>query len=206
MNKSFLFLLSFFCLMGLSSRAQFTRTFIANNHSYVLTMDSSLSPDGVNYEFRVHGIFVTGTKKPQKQDIKIRDTVILPWINTPVLFLVEDANFDGYDDLLLLAHTSAGPNVTYISWFYNPKTEEYVRNTSLDEITSPEFDAKTKTVYSGWRDGCCRRGNTTYKYDAGRLVIIDQKEVVDNPESKDRTYVHKKLVKGSLVEVERDEE
>ena len=93
------------------------------------------------------------------------------------IFILEDMNFDGYNDIRLLQFLPAAPNLPYYCWTYNPKQKKFERQKALEEITSPDFDAKQKRIFSFWRDGCCDHGISTYKYIGGRPVLIEQGEV-----------------------------
>lgn len=89
----------------------------------------------------------------------------------------EDMNFDGHQDLAIALALPAGPNIPYQSWLYDPATKRFVdAPATLQDITSPSFDAKHRIVYSYWRDGAASHGVATYRWNNGDLIEVDQKE------------------------------
>ena len=81
-----------------------------------------------------------------------------------------DANFDGFADLTIALSLPAGPNIPYQTWLYDPSTQRFVdAPDTLQGIPSPEFDKKSKTIVSQWRNGCCEHGVTTYRWDGKQL-------------------------------------
>lgn len=91
-------------------------------------------------------------------------------------FIIEDMNFDGYKDIRLVQFIPAAPNIPFYYWFYNPGKGAFIRNHELDEVTSPEFDQKSKLVRALWRDGCCVHGTDIYQFVNGHFILAESEE------------------------------
>ncbi|RKZ78167.1 MAG: hypothetical protein DRR19_26890 [Candidatus Parabeggiatoa sp. nov. 1] len=98
--------------------------------------------------------------------------------NAVVGFELEDMNFDGYRDMRLMAFLSAGPNVPYLYWLFEPQTGQFVSNSAFAEITSPEFDAEKKQIISHWRDGAAHYGTDYYQVVDDKPILVRQKEEI----------------------------
>jgi hypothetical protein len=104
-----------------------------NSFVYMLVRDSTLSGNGVNYFCHVKSITVQ-----TRQDRKTIQT-IYPEENSAFcsfpedeIFIVEDINFDGYNDVRLLQFVPAGPNYPYYYWTFNPKTKKFQRRKDFE--------------------------------------------------------------------------
>ncbi len=144
------------------------------------------------YELRLNAAFVPGTdedncdaQSPTVDAIRIyRDNKLVQELTTGStgtcgMFLPEivDMNFDGWPDLTLAQTLPAGPNIPHQSWLFDPKTQRFVdAPDSLQELTSPEFDAKHGIVYHFWRGSCCSHGVETYRWKSGDLVALGSEE------------------------------
>jgi hypothetical protein len=169
---------------------------------FTLLADSTLTGDSVNYDCVVKSIVVTRLK-----DGKQIQTII-PGENYPrcglpqdQIFIVEDINFDGYNDIRLLQFLPAAPNLPYYYWTYNPATQRFQRQKALEEITSPDFDPKKKLIYSFWRGSCCDHGLSTYRYINGKPTLIEESEVKEEDGRVISTI--KKLVNGKMKLVKK---
>ena len=85
---------------------------------------------------------------------------------------VVDMNFDGYGDLRVVEFLPAGPNVPYLNWLFDTDSERFAASPELDEITSPIFDAATRSIRSEWRDGAATYGTHIYEVVGGRPVLV----------------------------------
>ena len=119
---------------------------------------------------------------------------------------IEDCNFDGYPDLLLMQFLTAGPNVPYFYWIYNPKTLLFEPNTDLEGITSPKFDPKRKCIVSEWRNGAANYGKDTYKFINGKPVLIEQDEIKSDlvGDASKIIYTKSRRIKGKMKVIRRE--
>lgn len=87
-------------------------------------------------------------------------------------FELIDVNFDGYHDLRLIAEGTAGPNVLYRNWLWQPEEERFAANEALDEIVSPDLDPDTQEIVSRWRSSAAEGGVDIYNWEEGVPVLI----------------------------------
>ena len=101
-------------------------------------MDSVLSPDSVNYDRIVKKITILDRKSK-----KVVQVITPPENATPVnltadeLFIIEDMNFDRFNDIRMVQFMPAGPNIPFYYWIYDTVSHKFLRNTPLEDITSP---------------------------------------------------------------------
>ena len=170
--------------------------------SFTLLVDSTLTGDSVNYDCVIKSIVVTRLKDGKQIQTIIPDENY-PSCGLPQdqIFIIEDINFDGFNDIRLLQFLPAAPNLPYYYWTYDPATQKYRRQKALEEITSPEFDPEKKLIYSFWRGSCCDHGRSTYRYINGKPTLIEESEVKEEDDKVITTL--KKLVNGRMKLVKR---
>lgn len=124
-------------------------------------------------------IAVHGEDKKQLQTIYIADvnsfgddTTTCPEPGTGSDIVIEDMNFDGIKDFRIIAMLPPGPNIPYICFLWDKKSGKFVHAEFLDDVTSPEFDSKTKTVTSSSRESANKYRKDIYKYKGGKLVLV----------------------------------
>ncbi|MPM83551.1 hypothetical protein SDC9_130615 [bioreactor metagenome] len=124
-------------------------------------------------------IAVHGEDKKQLQTINIADvnsfgddTTTCPEPGTGSDIVIEDMNFDGINDFRIIAMLPPGPNIPYICFLWDKKSGKFVHAEFLDDITSPEFDSKTKTVTSSSRESANKYRKDVYRYSGGKLVLV----------------------------------
>lgn len=100
------------------------------------------------------------------------DTTTCPEPGTGSDIIVEDMDFDGINDFRIIAMLPPGPNIPYICFLWDKKSGKFVHADFLDDITSPEFDSKTKTVTSSSRESANKYRKDIYKYTGGKLVLV----------------------------------
>ena len=100
------------------------------------------------------------------------DTTTCPEPGTGSDIIIEDMDFDGINDFRIIAMLPPGPNIPYICFLWDKKTGKFVHADFLDDITSPEFDSKTKTVTSSSRESANKYRKDVYKYSGGKLVLV----------------------------------
>jgi uncharacterized protein len=111
----------------------------------------------------------TGAKP---QDFKLEGQIFFDGVGSALELM--DVNFDGFADIKLATATSAGPNMGYEYWLYEPKTGAF-RATKLGEQLSGfdvMADAKTKTIKVNGRSSCCSWNIMTYAWRGGALHAV----------------------------------
>ena len=114
-------------------------------------------------------------------------------------FELIDVNFDGYHDLRLIAEGTAGPNVLYRNWLWQPEDDRFAANAALDEIVSPDFDPDTQEIVSRWRSSAAEGGVDIYNWEEGVPVLIHREtDKYAGPSSCTRTFYDR--IDGELRE------
>ena len=112
-----------------------------------------------------------------------------------VLFM--DFNFDGIEDFALMEILPAGPNVPYLYYLYDPKTQRFEYNKALSRITSPEIEREAQQISSSWRNGAANHGKDMYVWQGNELVLVERREdIYQNGNCIRKLYVRKA---GNLV-------
>jgi hypothetical protein len=176
-----------------------------SNFIYKITLDSTLSGDSANYDCSIKSFsIIRQSDNKLIQTIEAPDNSFFRDLAKDQLFIIEDVNFDGFNDLGIIQFIPAAPNIPYYYWTYNSNTKQFQRDTTLEEITSPEFHHDKKIITSFWRANCCDHGTSTYKYINGKLVLIEEEEVALAPKD-DKKYIRtvKKRVNGKMILVKK---
>lgn len=113
-------------------------------------------------------------------------------------FVVEDMNFDGYKDIRIQQFLPAGPNTPYLCWIWDKENFTFVQHTELEELTSPVFDAKTKTVKASVRDNAATYYENEYKYMKDILTLVKETQTIIDQVAKKQTITIKELKKDKM--------
>jgi hypothetical protein len=182
--------------------AQKGLTFSDSLYFYKLSVDSSIVDD--DYECNVKTINVL-----HQPDLKTQQTIKLEknpfpcyWIEDE-FFVIEDMNFDGYNDIRLMQSMGARGNTSYLFWLYNRDKKTFVRDSSLENLSNPQFDPKEKKAYSYWSVGCCEYGSNIYQVVNGKLALVEDETMHLNMENeKEYILTIRKLVDGEMKIIE----
>ena len=202
--KFLIALLLFLCINTLANAQKIYR-YHDKNFTYRLVVDSALSNDSANYECHVKSISIF-----KRSDQKLLQTISSPEnsffcdLSKEQVFIIEDINFDKMNDIRLIQFIPAAPNIPFYYWTFNSKTNRFQRDTSLEEITSPEFDHRNKIITSSWRGGWANYGASTYKYINNKPVLVKEYEIMldENDRTKHITTL-KKRIHGKMRLVKR---
>ena len=95
------------------------------------------------------------------------------WATDDRLVDFQDINFDGFDDIRVMTSTSAGPNVGFDYWLYNPRSGKYEHSDIGDALSGFDVmpDARTKTITVTGRSSCCEWETASYKWVGPKLRI-----------------------------------
>jgi hypothetical protein len=157
-----------------TSQKKVTWAFIKNNQQFIVTIDSVLC-GGLN------GRYCTTVKKVDifnlANDKKIQ--TIIPeqylfesYIDSSLVVGIEDMNFDGNTDIRILNWISTNLQTTYWYWLYDETTQQFQRDSTLDEIRSPDFNAINKTIHTSYSEGYQLFGHALYKWKGNKLQLI----------------------------------
>lgn len=150
---------------------------VSDNRILTLKFNGSVSKETETGGYR--NIEIQEGDKKHIQTINIADvnsfgddTTTCPEPGTGSDIVIEDMNFDGINDFRIIAMLPPGPNIPYICFLWDKKSGKFVHAEFLDDITSPEFDSKTKTVTSSSRESANKYRKDVYKYSGGKLVLV----------------------------------
>jgi len=130
-----------------------------------------------------------------------KNETVWPWTNSnkEERFIMQDMNFDGYNDIRLLNSTD---KFTYYCWIYQPATGQFVADTTLSRFVNPQFDQDQKLVYRNV-DLPNDKKTQLYQYINGKFTMIEEDEVSDDNNGKTSTVTVKRLTGGKLQEVSK---
>ncbi len=114
-------------------------------------------------------------------------------------FIVEDMNFDGYNDIRIQVNNPAAPNNSYYCWVYDPAKGVFVEDCALGGLISPAFDQAAKLVHSYERVSAAEYLSWTYRYVNGVLTLILEKKATYDPGTGARVETVKELVNGKWI-------
>ncbi len=93
-------------------------------------------------------------------------------------FVMEDMNFDGFNDIRIQSFVPAGPNTPYYYWLWDKDSFKYVRNNDLEKITAPEFDNENELVISYIRISAVEYWIHKYKYENDTLILVEEEKII----------------------------
>lgn len=130
--------------------------------------DNSQEKDEIITTDAISVVYDTGTR----QTI----TGFLSEVHKDVEFInLEDINFDGYLDLLVIEMTGA-QNTPYFYWVYDPATVSFVRHEELT-ANDPVVDVQHQRIVSDWSGGAASHGQDQYVYQDGKFYLIESTEI-----------------------------
>ena len=112
------------------------------------------------------------------QDFKLEGQIFFDGLSSALE--LTDVNFDGFADIKLATSTSAGPNMGYDYWLYEPKAGAFRATKLGDQLSGFDVipDPKTKTIKVSGRSSCCSWNNTTYAWLGGALHAVDSSDTM----------------------------
>jgi len=119
--------------------------------------------------------------------------------------IFEDMNFDGYDDIRIVAFTPPGPNIPYICWLWDNDTRQFVHDADLSAVLSLEVDKENEWISSFARDGASRYRTEYHRWADGKLKLFKAIDVRYDDDDTEETVTWE-LKDGELVETGRTKE
>ena len=133
------------------------------------------------------------------QSIPIEEFMCERYLDSTSVFIVEDINFDGHNDLRVINWLGTRSDKEYRYWIYDTKTEMFNADTTLNDFMNPSFDQNTKTIYTHWRYGINEEGHAIYNWQNGKcnLLIEEIMSVGPDPAIPPSLY-SRKLIDGEF--------
>jgi hypothetical protein len=120
--------------------------------------------------------------------------------------VIEDMNFDSYQDIRIQSGTPSGPNTPYFYWIWDPKAGAFMSNPDLEHITAPVFDYDNQTIQSFVREGAELYSDNTYRYINNIPTLIKRIEKVADAQKKMWHVTVRELVNKQLSVIRQYEE
>lgn len=182
-----------------------TLNYSDSTFTYKITTDTLSSTDGESLDCTIKFIDIfSNIDNALIQTITPPDNSFFCSQSKEKIFELNDINFDEVDDFMIAQFIPSSPNIPYYYWTFNKVTQRFQRDSTLEEITSPNFNKDQKVITSSWRSGCCNHGFSTYKYIDGKITLVEEIEIADDTENPEqRITTRKKLVDGEMKLIER---
>jgi hypothetical protein len=119
-------------------------------------------------------IYQANQKTPW-QVIDHLDTISLFDEEVGIDFKIVDLNFDGYQDIGLMAGLAEGP-IPYIYWLFTPTQNQFVENAELNGL-SLEVDAENQQLISSWQEDALRHHTYYYQFIDNKLTLVRHETV-----------------------------
>ena len=173
--------------------------------TYKVTTSTLPSTEGESLDCTIKSISVfRNIDNELIQTISLPDNSFFCSLPTDQRFIINDVNFDGINDVMIVQFMPSSPNIPYYYWIFNKEAQQFQRDSTLEEITSPNFKKDQKLITSSWRSGCCTHGLSTYKYINGKITLIEETEITDDTENPEqRITTRKKLINKEMKLTER---
>ncbi len=198
--RSLIILLVVVCGAITNAAAQLMQTYHSKDFTFKIYADSTV-PGPRSWKFRIEVYPVNSTTPSQTITGDLYERYYLTGAKKDELFIIEDANFDGYDDIRLLKPAAGAIYWYYLFWIFDPVTRTFKEpdNPGYDVLNFPKFDHKEKTVSTIDDNYFPTRYARTYRLNGDKFLLI--KEVEENRESK--AVITRVLKGGKMVETGR---
>lgn len=117
--------------------------------------------------------------------------------------VVEDMNFDGYNDFRVMTFRMTRGQTFHDFWLFDPKNGKFEADTFLsNNMWDVEFNHKEKTVISNQRlaGGPFNQINEVYSWENRKLILQHKEECDQNPFGEDAILTMTRWSNGKLIE------
>ena len=87
-------------------------------------------------------------------------------------FVLQDVNFDRFNDLRLAMGPPDGDGTAYRWFVFDREAEEFVPTDALDAVKSPVFNSRRRLVLGSFKDERGRTGQIAFKWREGKLEPV----------------------------------
>lgn len=118
-----------------------------------------------------------------------------------------DFNFDGHEDIALIAWYGNIANVRYNIWLFDPNTSRFLYNEELSQIVAPTPDPKHELInsYTKGDHFGCEKDESAYAFRDGKLLIQGQREFLFDEESCKFVIIERVRQGENIIELSRKE-
>lgn len=168
-----------------------------------VTQTGRLREDMPEFTFRLTAYYDLQREGYALQTIDVyQDDILLQAISIPELtwegqtlqdtleFVMEDVNFDGYQDILVFDVVNGNYRTEWIYLVWNVEKQKFENDIRLNQISLAVFDQEKQLIYGMERGGAAHHYYSTYQYIDGEIVKIHyyEEEGVDISDEKIRQY------------------
>jgi hypothetical protein len=143
------------------------------------------------------------------QEISVEKYLTQIFLDSTVIFVIEDMNFDGRKDFRILKHFSVlTPSYKeFHCWLYNSSTEQFERDSVFDDFRSPVFNQTEKTIATNYKRqegpslSDIHRCDAIFKFKDNHLTLVYEEVSTQDFKNgeRDSLIYTRELVDGRLV-------
>lgn len=111
-------------------------------------------------------------------------TVLDKSIYDPTKLIVDDYNFDGYQDIAFPANYNTH-NILYQLWLYNPESGSFEKYDSFSNYYGPTIDAENKQIKTFCQNDADSTSSGVYEWRDGELFCLELKTVTKDEDGKE---------------------
>ncbi|MCL2545412.1 MAG: hypothetical protein FWE77_05775 [Clostridia bacterium] len=113
--------------------------------------------------------------------------------------VLEDMNFDGFMDMRVMQFVSAGANIPYHCWLWDPAAQRFEYSEALSAIPSPLFDPDRRQVLGFGTGGPAEYIYTAYEFRGAELVLVGRVTTGYDYEGGTSIVTTEELIDGQMV-------
>lgn len=183
-------------------------TFRDKDFEFTLEVNQKPSADGASPFCELKS--VTVRRKPDGQELQklaLEGILLECGVEPGALLIVEDIDFDGRKDLRVLRLLDARLQSTFDYWVYDQKTGRFEKDARFEALSSPHFDAGTRTITSVSRTGAMDKTVEKFRLlKNGKLELIFREETAQSGLDGSILITTGRKVGGKWVETTRQVE
>lgn len=156
--------------------------------TYKLTVDSAVS----NHDSSDVYFFATEIKVFNAEEVLIQKIPLgsidftFSRYDSAYIFMMEDMNFDRYEDFGFQTWLSVRMDREYQFWFYDTIKGNFKKDTCLSKIMNPHVHPIREIVCSFHHDGGFNHGYSKYRWNANTLMLFDELIYTEGPVKKEQ--------------------
>jgi hypothetical protein len=177
------------------------------SRDFVLALEVVRKPSFDGASFLCAPVSVTVRREADGQEVQklaLRDIEHDCDMEPESLLVVEDMDFDGHPDFRVLNLRDARLQSTFDFFVYDAKRGRFEKDARFADLTSPVFDAKTRTLTSFQRVGPVNHTRKKFRVlKDGTLDLIFEEEKTYHYQDESISLTTREKVRGKWVEKTR---
>ncbi|AKJ01335.1 hypothetical protein ATI61_10339 [Archangium gephyra] len=187
---------------------QRVHTFRDQEFEFALEVEQKPSADGASPFCEPRSVTVRRKQDGRElQKLALEGILLECGVAPGELLIVEDLDFDGRKDLRVLRLLDARLQSTFDYWVYDKKSGRFEKDTRFEALSSPRFDARTRTITSVSRVGAMDKTVEKFRLlKNGKLELIFREETTQDALDGSLLVTTGRKVGGKWVETTRQVE